>query len=212
MARASGDDYYAILGIDQHADDEEIRRAWRTLALEWHPDRAGAGATAMFQKISIAYAVLSDPMARSAFDRRRGTPPRPPRSSSTETPADAPIGRRAPGVLLTRISGPLNILLARGVAKQIADDLIEIFLDREESTEGGMVTISMYVPIRCDACASAPDPACARCGGQRVIDELFSAWLAVRPGVADGTMLKPSANLPGMLHPVAFRVRLPAAG
>jgi hypothetical protein len=115
-------------------------------------------------------------------------------------------------VLLRRISGPLNILLARGVVKQIADDLIEIYLDREEATEGGMVTIAMHVPITCDACTPASATPCPRCGGARVVDELFSAWLAVRPGVADGTVLKPSANLPGMLYPVAFRVRLPADG
>ena len=39
-------------------------------------------------------------------------------------------------------------------------------------------------------------------------DELFSAWLTIPPGVQDGTMLAPSAQLPGVVRPVTFRVRL----
>jgi DnaJ-class molecular chaperone len=38
----------ALLGIDAEADRAELRRAWRRLALRWHPDRAGPGATATF--------------------------------------------------------------------------------------------------------------------------------------------------------------------
>ena len=86
------DDYYALLGIDAEADGAELRRAWRRLALRWHPDRAGPGATATFQKILAAYTVLSDPVARAAYDRRRddaapgalrcGAPPPPPRPAA----------------------------------------------------------------------------------------------------------------------------------
>ena len=71
-----------------------------------------------------------------------------------------------------------------------------------------MVTISMRVPIRCPACAADAEASCAGCGGIAPSEELFSAWLAVRPGVADGTVLTPSALLPGMVRPVSFRVRL----
>jgi hypothetical protein len=42
------------------------------------------------------------------------------------------------------------------------------------------------------------------------VEELFSAWLAVRPGAADGEVLAPSAELPGMVEPVRFRVKVGA--
>jgi curved DNA-binding protein CbpA len=58
------DDYYQLLGIGPNAAHAELRRAWRRLALRWHPDRAGSSATAIFQKIQAAYAVLSDPISR----------------------------------------------------------------------------------------------------------------------------------------------------
>ena len=119
--------------------------------------------------------------------------------------------RPAPGVLLRRLSGPLNALFACGVARRAEGDVIELFLDAQEVLEGGMVQISMRVLVRCPACAAHATGSRARCGTRRTVDELFSAWLAVPPGVADGAILTPSALLDGMIRPVSFRVRLRAS-
>jgi len=195
MSNGSADDYYALLGIQVTADIAQLRRAWRRLAVRWHPDRAGHAATATFQKIQAAYAVLSDPAKRAAYDRARsGAPP-----SST--------GRRAPSVMLRRLSGNLQGLLASGFARHAADDVIELFLNAQEASEGGMITIAMRVKARCPVCAGDAAQSCDTCGSTRILDELFSAWLAVPPGVVDGTILKPSALLPGMV-PITFRMRL----
>jgi len=210
MPTGSSDDYYALLGIDAEADDAGLRRAWRHLALRWHPDRAGPDATATFQKILTAYTVLSDPNARAAYDRKRGAPARRVRSDAATSTPPAPPRRRAPGVMIKRLSGSLPGLLARGVARHADDGVIELVLDAQEASEGGMVTISMRVPVRCPSCTAEATAPCTRCGTSRTVDELFSAWLAVPPDVADGTVLAPSALLRGMLHPVSFRVRLPA--
>ena len=76
-----------------------------------------------------------------------------------------------------------------------------------------MAMISMRVDVWCPDCRRrAPRPACPRCGGHGVVDELFSAWLAVRPGTKDGDVLAPSAELPGTVDPVRFRVQVGAAG
>jgi molecular chaperone DnaJ len=62
-------DYYTILGVPRDADDQTIKRAFRKLAFEYHPDRnKEAGAEDRFKAISEAYAVLSDPEKRAAFD------------------------------------------------------------------------------------------------------------------------------------------------
>jgi len=123
------DDYYALLGIAHSAGHGELRRAWRRLALQWHPDRA-------------------------------------------------------------------------------CGDIIELFLNPDGAATGGMVTIPMRVPVRCQSCATAPSAPCDRCGGRRTVDDLFTAWLAVPAGVQDGEILPPSALLPGMINRVLFRVRL----
>lgn len=209
MGTDAPEDYYALLGIAADAEDVKLRRAWRQLALRWHPDRAGPSATATFQKLSEAYTVLSDPIARAAYDRRRGTTAR----NTAVRPADMPSAppaaarRRAPSVMLSRLSGPLNSLLACGVAQHAEAGVIELFLNAQEATDGGMVTISMRVPARCSACSADATAPCRKCGGTRVLEELFSAWLAVPPGAADGTVLMPSAQLRGGLRPVSFRLR-----
>lgn len=59
-------DYYSILGVPRTAAADEIKRAYRKLASQHHPDKGGN--TARFQEIEEAYRVLSDPQQRAAFD------------------------------------------------------------------------------------------------------------------------------------------------
>ena len=71
-------DYYRILGVHLESTEDEIRRAYRRLALQWHPDRnpGSAEAEEKFKEISEAYAVLMDRTKRVEYDRvRRGTGP-----------------------------------------------------------------------------------------------------------------------------------------
>jgi curved DNA-binding protein len=65
------EDYYQLLGIDKKATQEEIKKAYRKLALKWHPDKNPnnkAQAEEKFKKISEAYAVLSDQEKRNQYD------------------------------------------------------------------------------------------------------------------------------------------------
>jgi DnaJ-class molecular chaperone len=67
---AARTDYYEILGVHRKATADEIKRAYRKLALEWHPDRnKNPQAAEKFKEISQAYAVLSDPGKRDTYDR-----------------------------------------------------------------------------------------------------------------------------------------------
>jgi DnaJ-class molecular chaperone len=203
VATDSQPDYYALLGVQPEIGLAELRRVWRRLARRWHPDYAGHAATATFQNISAAYEVLSDPVARAAYDRRRGIPP----GRSSNSPTGTAPRRKAPGVALRRLCGPLNSLVACGVARRIGDDVIEIFPNVQEAGSGGMVTISLRVRARCPACAGGRLASCNRCANSRTVEELFSAWFALPPGVTDGAILTPSAVLPGMAS-LTFRVRL----
>jgi hypothetical protein len=205
MSAGSQHDYYALLGVPPEIGLADLRRVWRRLARRWHPDHAGHAATATFQNISAAYEVLSDPVARAAYDRCRGIS----RTPSIPTPTSAAPRRKAPGVSLRRLCGPLNSLIACGVAQRI-DNVIEIFPNPGEAATGGMITISLRVLVRCPACAGSPLVSCNRCANTRAAEELFSAWLAMPPDVTDGTILTPSALLPGMLERISFRVRLRA--
>ena len=61
-------DYYQILGITKSASEEEIKKAFRKLAHQHHPDKAG-GDEAKFKEINEAYQVLSDKTKRAQYDR-----------------------------------------------------------------------------------------------------------------------------------------------
>lgn len=63
-------DYYKILGVSRNASDEEIKKAYRKLALKYHPDRTKGDKAAeeKFKQISEAYAVLSDKEKRKQYD------------------------------------------------------------------------------------------------------------------------------------------------
>jgi DnaJ-class molecular chaperone len=62
--------YYTILGVDEHADAQEIKDAFRKLALKYHPDRhqGDLEAQGQMQRINEAYAALSDPEKRRQYD------------------------------------------------------------------------------------------------------------------------------------------------
>jgi molecular chaperone DnaJ len=63
-------DYYALLGCSRSASETEIKKAYRKLAMEYHPDRNSAPeAEARFKEITEAYEVLRDPEKRAAYDR-----------------------------------------------------------------------------------------------------------------------------------------------
>ena len=110
-------DYYDILGVPPRADAGEIRKAYRLLALKWHPDKnpGDPWATSRFLRLGEAYRVLIDPVRRAAYDwlrsqenQRGEIPPRsrrrpgrkpvasPQNFTSRRPPRPTPQGRQAP--------------------------------------------------------------------------------------------------------------------
>ena len=72
MSAMNEKDYYAILGVDEHATTDEIRKAFQNKARKLHPDvNKAPDAETKFKEVSEAYAVLSDPDKRRRYDAMR---------------------------------------------------------------------------------------------------------------------------------------------
>ncbi|CAE7216008.1 dnaJ [Symbiodinium sp. CCMP2592] len=83
-------DYYKVLGISRDADADAIRKAYKKLALKWHPDKndGDAAAAEKFKELAEAFTVLSDAEQRKSYDQellgQSGLRRRQPRSKTME--------------------------------------------------------------------------------------------------------------------------------
>jgi len=71
MANVAHVDYYEVLSVSKDCDEQELKTAYRKLAMRYHPDRNpdNPEAEERFKQASEAYQVLSDPQKRAAYDR-----------------------------------------------------------------------------------------------------------------------------------------------
>lgn len=93
-------DPYVVMGLRPDAEPDVVKAAYRTLARKYHPDVAGPAGEARMKTLTAAYAVLSDPVQRAAWDSQRQ--PAPAQSGAAETwdatssPRRRPRGWRIP--------------------------------------------------------------------------------------------------------------------
>jgi molecular chaperone DnaJ len=238
--RGGHEDYYAILGVAPGVSRGELRRAYRLLALRFHPDRAGEGATVHFQRISEAYAVLSDATSRAAYDGLRETAARGhaaaahPRAGtrradrhgagdagSEQGVYEGPGGRigwrrvrRGHGNgHIPRLSGSLEQLLARGIARRADDGVIELVVAHDEAQAGGVAAIDARVTVPCPTCAGLAERHvlwCRRCeyAGTVLDDVTFN--LEIPPAARDRTTFAFDTDPTGASAPLRLRLRVSA--
>ncbi|MDQ3895660.1 MAG: molecular chaperone DnaJ [Actinomycetota bacterium] len=193
-------DYYKVLGVPQSATENEIRRAYRKLAKQNHPD-ANPGKEERFKEISAAYDVLSDPGKRKEYDEIRRLGPMaaaggfPGGAGGAGAPGGGPFNFRADnlgdlfGDLLGRFgSGGAGGPAARGrtatATGQRGEDLeAELHLSFVDALNGVTTTVNVTSEAPCSTCSgtgAAPGTSpvvCSRCGGRGVISDnqgLFS--------------------------------------
>jgi molecular chaperone DnaJ len=139
-------DYYSVLGVDAGATAVQIRRAYQRLARRYSPDVNfwDQGTRALFEEIVHAYRILSDPTARSVYDRQGAS-----RSGRTrpESAAGSPGGRRG---------DDLHVPVELSFQQAMAGVEVDVPLDR----------LSPCEPCGASGAAPGAEPStCSHCGG-----------------------------------------------
>jgi DnaJ-class molecular chaperone len=198
--------HYAVLGVASAAGVAEIRRAFRKLALRHHPDRAGPDSTELFQRIALAYEVLSDPIARSVYDARLAE-----RHGAPGTRAGSSAGVDGVDDLIARLAGSLESLIARGAARRTTDGTIELLLTADEVARGGAAAVGVRLQVpcpTCGGCAQAGSIWCVRCEFAGTVPDEVTACIAFPAEVADGaTFSVRFDDLADEAPPLRVRVR-----
>jgi chaperone protein DnaJ len=186
-------DYYSVLGVSPTASDDEIKKSYRKLAMQYHPDRNGGAKESeeRFKEITEAYDVLRDPSKRAAFDRF----------------GEAGLRGGGGGFHHVDLSEALGIFMrdfggfagfeemfggrARGGPRTGSDIKVTVPLTLEEVATGIEKEIKLKLLDPCDACegtgaeAGTRPTRCATCAGtgevRRAQRSFFGQFVSVAP-------------------------------
>src|SRR5262245_9179110 len=165
-------DYYDLLGVPRNASDADVKRAFRNLARELHPDVSSEpDADVRFREVAEAYEVLSDPERRGIYDRfgkaglkRGGFEP-----AFTDLGSLADLVAAVCGEAV-RVGGAGRQRSRRG-----ADVQAVVESDLEDAFTGATVAVPLDVALPCERCETrGAEPGtgmrqCSTCGGSGVV-------------------------------------------
>ena len=181
-------DYYAILGVHKDSSPEEIKRAYRKLARELHPD-VNPAEEERFKEVTRAYEVLSDPDKRQIVDLG-GDPLAPGGGGGAGGPFGAGFGGLG-DIMDAFFGGGTSARGPRSRVRPGADALLRLDLDLAETAFGVKRDITVDTAVLCKTCAgegSAPGThpdTCRQCKGsgeiQQVTRSILGQMVTARP-------------------------------
>ena len=167
-------DLYAVLEVDHNATQEELKRAYRRLARQHHPDtNSDPAAEAKFKEVSQAYEILSDPERRANYDR-----------FGSDVGAGNPFGAGSVQDIFDMFFGGLGGHAPQRRGPQPGPDA-EISLDitLDDAAFGATKEVTLTLAHRCSTCdgsgcAPGTSPVtCVECAGQGVVQRVRNSIL-----------------------------------
>ncbi|MGK9451238.1 molecular chaperone DnaJ [Acidithiobacillus caldus] len=216
-------DYYEVLEVSRTADDGEIKKSYRRLAMRYHPDRnpGDSQAEERFKEISEAYEVLSDPQKRQAYDR----------FGHAGVQGGGGSGFGAGGFAGGGFGDIFGDLFEQAFGRGFggrdpgrgADLRYELELSLEEAARGKTVTISIPSSSVCESCGGSGAKAgsstveCRTCGGRgqvRMVQGFFSVTRPCPDCGGSGRIIRepcPQCNGHGRVRKTrSIEVKIPA--
>ena len=150
-------DYYATLGVARDAGAEDLKKAYRKLAMQYHPDRnpGDKQAEAKFKEVNEAYDVLKDDQKRAAYDRyghaafEQGGG----RAASAAASTSRPAAAWATSSTRCSASSWAGAAAAAGAPRAGADIRQAVEIDLAEAFAGTKVNLRVPTRVACEACA-----------------------------------------------------------
>jgi molecular chaperone DnaJ len=173
-------DYYGVLGVRRDATSEEIKRAYRKLARDLHPDvNPDPAAQERFKQVTAAYEVLSDPRKREIVDL--GGDPLAPGGGAPGSPFGAGFGGL--GDIMDAFFGASTARGPRSRVRQGADALIRLDLELAETAFGASRDLTVDTAVVCTTCSGAGTApgthhaSCDTCGGRGELQTVQRSFL-----------------------------------
>jgi curved DNA-binding protein len=213
-------DYYEILGVPRTASDAEIKKAFRKLARQYHPDVAKDKKKAedKFKEINEAYEVLGDPANRKKYDQlganwKAGAEFRPPpgweqfaggrasqRGRTGATDHEFHFGGTGFSDFFEQLFGSRRGSFGGGtgfteedLAERGRDIEGDIMVTLEEAMHGSLRSVNVRRSAVCDACSGhgrRGAHACSVCGGSGHVAKAETYQVKIPPGVTEGQRLR----------------------
>lgn len=201
-------DYYEVLGVSKTATQDEIRKAYRSLARKHHPDvnPGDKSAEDKFKEINEAYEVLSDPDKRKRFDQlganwKAGSDFTPPPGWEARSPGyggfSSATGQGSPGdfsdFFESLFGGRRNARSGTNFRMRGNDVDAEITLSLEEAHRGTKRTISFEAAEPCSTCGGSgtkDGKACPTCGGSGLVLRPKSLEVTIPAGVRQDSVIR----------------------
>jgi len=180
-------DYYEILGVDKDADNNTIKRAYRKLAMKYHPDRNEGDDTAAekFREATEAYEVLTDETKRSRYDRYGHAGVDDQMGGFGAGGFQDSHAYRDFGDLFGDVFGEAFGFGGRQQSNRGADLRYDLSISLEEAAAGKEVELEIPKHVHCDTCSGSgarpgtnPVP-CSTCGGHGQV-QMSQGFFAVR--------------------------------